>query len=392
MEPVKNNSKVSDKKSCNIIKRSVPTKMYTSLFVFCVVIKSITSECNIVKSSATCSSVSSIREIPIKEIKILKIENNFQELSLPSGVFKNSDDLDQLSITQTRLPKVFPNTFENRNLKQLTLRNDIIEDIMPQAFENLPKLQILDLSFNNLEVIRKGVFINLTISTLKLSNNHVRSIEDNALQNLQKLKKLLLDSNQLRAIFILQILDHPETLEVLCLYNNSLANISNDMLKGLSNLQTLNLSFNHITIIEQHSFQQTPDLQTLLLSNNNIKEIDGSAFPSDGHRHIKKLYLNNNELMFLSSEFFFRLSALKKIALVGNPWQCDCFDIIEKFLRENNIEEACQQEYVNGSLPICVSERPGDRCTYQYNEKLALKYLEYKKTYPLIVIAIDCVL
>ncbi|KAG5872997.1 hypothetical protein JTB14_024155 [Gonioctena quinquepunctata] len=216
-------------------------------------------------------------------------------------------------------------------------------------------------------------------------------MEDSALENLPLLSKLKLDHNNIETIYIHKILSHPEQLEILWLHNNSLTLVTSFMLQRLAKLKLLNLGFNKISLIEPNAFEQTPELQTLVLTHNKLKEVDGNIFPRKGLDYLEKLYLDNNELMFLSSSFFFRLNSLKHITLVENPWDCACQEVINRILTENRITEECQKWSMDGQRPRCVSEEATNKvCSYKYNQNLSEIYRNYKNSYPLHLSSLSC--
>lgn len=333
-------------------------------------------KCQVLKSIATCDSVNVPPEV-YQGVNFLQIKNDVSQSFLSKYVFRYSN-FDKLSIYNCSLKTIRTNTFVDLNISYLALMENNIEILETGAFKNLTKLDKLLLRHNKIKIIQKSVLTNLPVSVLSLSFNLISSIEDSALENLPSLKKLHLDSNRLDNIFVHKVIDDPSSLETLWLHNNSLRLVTNYMLKGLKNLQILNLGFNNIETIEDGTFQQTPKLQTLVLTNNRIKDIDGGVFPRQGLTDLKILYLDNNELMFLSTSFFFRLNGLEKITLVGNPWLCPCLNIITRILYDNKIKEKCQYEYNTGGKPVCVTEPSMISCTYKYDSGLKNRYFYVK--------------
>ncbi|KAJ8973840.1 hypothetical protein NQ317_017997 [Molorchus minor] len=273
------------------------------------------------------------------------------------------------------------------------MHNNTIQKIYPEAFTNLTHLRKLSINGNNLITISKDIFTNLPVQDLTLSGNKISSIETMAMKNLPNLTKLKLHGNSLTDLFVHTILSYPETLEILWLQNNSFTAVTNYMLYRLSNLRVLNVGFNSISFIEANSFNNTPILETLVLTHNVIKELDGSIYKALGMDYLKKLYLDNNRLMFLPSSFFFRLNNLERITLVGNPWFCGCLDVIHRFLFENHILEKCAGDYRNGTRAICVSDTVEDMtCKYVYNNDLSEYYELNKRKNPLYKLPIQCIL
>lgn len=347
--------------------------------VICLfVIRKAHAKCHIVKSVATCESID-IPEQVYRSVDVLEIENGVKETFLPKYLFRYSK-LDKLSISNCNITKISADTFVDLSCSYISLVNNSIEVIFPGAFRNLTRLDKLLIGRNKLKTIESEVFINLPISVLTLSRNSIETIEDTALKGLPNLKKLHLDNNQLDNVFVHKIIDYPSRLEILWLHNNSIKLLTNYMLKELRNLKLLNVGFNKIDTIEDATFGQTPQLDTLVLTHNLIKEMNGDVFPQKGLNFLKKLYLDHNELMFLTSRFFLRLNVLKRITLVGNPWLCPCLDDISRILYDNQIMERCQNEYNSGGKPVCISDPSQSSCTYKYNDELCNKYIQARNS------------
>lgn len=349
-------------------------KSYVIIIISLFVLENIDTKCTIVKLSARCDSFN-IPEDVIQSVNYLEIRHGVREIFFPQYLFRYSN-FNKLSISKCDIKRIRSDTFVDLSVSYISLLENGIERLYAGAFKNLSRLEKLSLAYNKIEVIPVEVLSGLPMQSLTLSNNLIKTIEDGALKNLPNLKRLHLDSNVLGNIVIHKILDHPETLEILWLHNNSLKILTNHMLNGLTNLKVLNLAFNQIQTIENDSFGQTPNLDTLVFTHNRIKEIDGAVFPRRGLNYLTKLYMDHNELMFLSSNFFLRLNGLKKITLVGNPWICQCLDIVTRILYDNQIREECQFEYNSGGKPVCISDESQNICSYKYNNELSSQYLQ----------------
>ena len=91
----------------------------------------------------------------------------------------NFSNLQNLVIMDVNI-EVLKNEFLNRfppTLRKLFIINCNIEQIEPDAFSKLTKLDCLDLSRNRLKFIEKDTFSNLkNLQTLDLSNNQIKHI------------------------------------------------------------------------------------------------------------------------------------------------------------------------------------------------------------------------
>uniref|UniRef100_A0A6P7G125 Connectin-like n=1 Tax=Diabrotica virgifera virgifera TaxID=50390 RepID=A0A6P7G125_DIAVI len=369
------------------------------LFVF--INKSI-SDCVKNRNKLVCKDIRQISQRFFNEttntlqgITSIEIRNDNQVLGVAADSFSDGKNLEVVMLFKSNIHKLYSETFKDLpELRRLYLYYNQITDLYPKTFSNLPKLSNLLLNNNNLKFIRPGVFKNLpALNSLDLDNNLLSNIEDGVLTNFPSLARLRLNNNNIETIFVHKIISFPEKLEILWLHNNSLTVVSNFMLQNLVSLKVLNLGFNKISTIEAGSFSQTPNLITLVLTNNNLKELDGSAFPIRGLDLLDNLYIDHNYLMFLRSSFFIRLSGLKKITLMGNPWFCNCLYDIYRVISENNIEEKCQGDYVNAKRPICVSDGVDVKvCQYRYNVTMRDKYLEVDRSIAFDMNPLNCIL
>ncbi|XP_018562336.1 SLIT and NTRK-like protein 1 [Anoplophora glabripennis] len=163
------------------------------------------------------------------------------------------------------------------------------------------------------------------------------------------------------------------------------------MLQGLENVITLNLAMNSISFIESDSFKQTPNLKYLVLSHNQLREINGNIFSNAATSNLKKLYINDNKLMFLPFNFFVRLRKFKNIVIAGNPWYCSCLTIVEMQPAENGIVEKCNEKYSSGERAVCISGSVGEsNCVHLYNDDVSGRYETYKRTLPLPKKPVTC--
>lgn len=143
------------------------------------------------------------------------------------------------------------------------------------------------------------------------------------------------------------------------------------------NLENLDVASNEIVTVEEGAFEETPYIETLILSRNKFKQLNGNIFPREGLRYLRFLYLDNNELMFLPSNFFVKLIILERVTLVGNPWFCLCLDDISRILRKNKIKEECKLE--DSGKVLCINDSFENLCSYKYNSDLSNSYLQNMK-------------
>lgn len=80
-------------------------------------------------------------------------------------------------------------------LDKLKLQNDGITGIEAGAFQNVPVLRDVRISYNKIKTIKKGVFNYLNVKLLNLQHNGIETIENGAFDNMPELTILELDIN-----------------------------------------------------------------------------------------------------------------------------------------------------------------------------------------------------
>jgi Leucine-rich repeat (LRR) protein len=150
------------------------------------------------------------------------------------------------------------------NLKKLNISNNKIKGI-PKEINNLIKLESLSLYNNEISIIPKEIKKLINLNYLYLYNNKI-SIIPNEINDLTNLIYLNIYNNKIIKFDINLI-----KLEYLNLGKNKISNISKEI-KNLINLQELDLSANKISILPLE-IKYLLNLKNLDLTNNIIKQI-----------------------------------------------------------------------------------------------------------------------
>uniref|UniRef100_A0A914RH07 Uncharacterized protein n=1 Tax=Parascaris equorum TaxID=6256 RepID=A0A914RH07_PAREQ len=183
----------------------------------------------------------------------------------------------------------------------LETKADGISDFPDGMFEQLIKLQRLNLMGCSLTTIRNQTFLNCdafkwlsNVRRLSLAGNYLNSTEACIWQYFNKIEELDLSWNELNNIEADTFAPMGPTLKVLNLrHNTNLSQLDENAFRNLTNLRRLNLSDTAITHIDAQS------------------------------KTLSKLALSGNLLTALPATLLSQLHALKEVDLSSNPWLCD---------------------------------------------------------------------
>ncbi|KAL3887313.1 hypothetical protein ACJMK2_027255, partial [Sinanodonta woodiana] len=292
------------------------------------------SKCKHEQSTLNCSGVG-INTIP-------------NEADFPPGL--KILDLSYNNITAVP----FLNFSENvsSSLTQLLLNHNRINTIQNLSFSKLGSLQTLDLSFNSLS----GSDMN-----------------QNTFANMSALKELILDHNPLQIIQRIGFSDFKlPSLRNLSLSHCEVIQLENSVI-GFKTLNTLNLSWNHLnsTSIMDLPIIIIGDFNTLDLSHNEITKLDENNFPAvyglknlildhNSITHLNLFYVTMYQIQTISFRYndirtlentslHWDLTTLQTIDFTGNPIVCDCnisWLLVEPRVRSKTVIIVCDSPYV----------------------------------------------
>ena len=198
----------------------------------------------------------------------------------------------------------------------INLFSNLITEIHPHTFNNLPNLCILYLGDNSITEIHPDTFNNLPyLYKLYLGDNSITEIHPDTFNNLPYLHKLYLGDNSITEI-------HPNTfsnlpmIESLLMDKNQITEIHPNAFSNLPILRELNLSENLITGIHPDTFNDLPKLRHLHLNNNSIKEIHPDTF--NNLHELIFLFIYNNSIKALLPNTFNNMNALVNLQISYN--------------------------------------------------------------------------
>ncbi|KAK6041603.1 leucine Rich repeat-containing domain protein [Cooperia oncophora] len=178
-------------------------------------------------------------------------------------------------------------------LNFLNLPGNRITEINRQAFLNVPQLQYLYLTNNQISRLVPHQFASFNqIEMIDLTNNNITDIPDECIARLPQLRQLFLGGNRIRTIGKNAFAN--TSVAILSFVNNELTEIREGMLDGMVGLQSVAFRSNKIKSVHPNAFYSSPSLITIDLSDNEITELSPSTFLAQ--LNLQLIDLRNNKL------------------------------------------------------------------------------------------------
>ena len=264
-------------------------------------------------------------------------------------------NLNNESIINSTFDDVYIENFV-KNLKIIELNNWGIEILSKNSFEKFSKLKVLRLNSNSINTIdfssfltnetnlnensNNGIeFLKNQLIELDLSNNKIELIKIENLMYFENLKILNLSRNHIRVIdlkLISLIAPHLQVFDVSFNYIQkfSLLNVnSNNNNRGVQTSATS--YFYSIQLIYNYFLK---DLIYINLSGNFLSNILDLFSITVNQLESSQEYCNITEL----NQGYFKRASPIHINIKNNPWKCDCLDL--SFLI-SIIEKTAQQQF-----------------------------------------------
>ncbi|OXU31673.1 hypothetical protein TSAR_000714 [Trichomalopsis sarcophagae] len=242
---------------------------------------------------------------------------------LPSSLH-GLEQLQILDLSFNQLQALAPETLSSlTNLLELKLVRNRIRELREGAFDRLPRLALVDLENNDLALVERNAVRALPeLQALRLGKNRIQMIPSGAFSELPMLQSAELQENRIHEIAGNAFINVPHLL-FLNLSHNLLTSLEHMGLESLRSLEVLDLSDNRITRVSSESLAAMEWLVELKMDNNRICAIQGSPF--DDMPRLRVLSLRSNRMASVSENAFKRLrSNIAVLDIDGNPLSCSC--------------------------------------------------------------------
>ncbi|KAM8954006.1 transforming growth factor beta activator LRRC33 isoform 1-T1 [Pelodytes ibericus] len=158
------------------------------------------------------------------------------------------------------------------DIHELLLDFNHIKSLSRTSLSLYPDLKILSLNSNCLELIETDAFQGtIRLESLSLHDNTIAtgySWASEALRFIPSLKKLDLSQNNLTMDMVITVIQNLKSLEYLSLDNNMIMRLDATVFAGVTELKKLSLQWNYIYEIESGTFKHLVKLKTLNLAFN----------------------------------------------------------------------------------------------------------------------------
>lgn len=209
------------------------------------------------------------------------------------------------------------------DLKSLTLTDGSLESAPNLAFH---KLWYLDLSNNKIESIHRWPFRSLhTVHKLYLNNNGLEHISLYTFYGLSN-------------------------LHILSLANHTLKSVP--LFYGAYQLEDINLSNGHISVLNSYTFSEVGRLRTLNLSNNLITYLPDGVFSR--LRQLRQLILSGNEILQVEAMVFRYSSYLQSVSVKSYKLCCYVPKQVSCLYQDTTATSFCYEMFTNSAIENIV--------------------------------------
>lgn len=281
---------------------------YTARFLFCPLHNTSVNEV--------------IERIGFRRLKSLQIvSSSSYSDSLQKKNFEKLYDVTRLTLDSIGLTSLPRDIFEDMgNLTFLKMElNNIVHPIEEEVFSFTPKLEKLEIGYNNLTDLKPGLFKNLSrLRLMNLTGNKLLNLNRSVFSDVTNLEYLDLSSNGLRYIGTDLLVDLNK-LKKLNLNDNEFVNLPQRFLSNTTDLEEFILQKNKGSkplFFPAGFFSNLTALKTVNLSGSNIDWLDKNAF--DHSKNIQEIYLDRNQLTELEQNTFAHLENLITLDLSQN--------------------------------------------------------------------------
>jgi len=232
--------------------------------------------CDVLGYHVDCSnkSLHNIPTIHLTHVQELFLnDNNITCLEKDSFISKGLTELDNLALDRCGLETIDLGAFNGlTELKYLSMLENGLVGIPRRTFENMNVLEYLGLQYNKIEHLDVNVFSGLiNLRYINLEGNEIMKLHPDIFVGLHKLERLDLGANGGLQIPTDRHFITSHSLKVLNITSCNISSVSIETFSNVNALQTLDLSYNNLTIIDINILRSLPKLSALPLYDNPLQ-------------------------------------------------------------------------------------------------------------------------
>lgn len=259
-------------------------------------------------------------------------DNHLKAFENTDNLLNNNKKLRDVDLSYNHITKV---DFKDFDTSDHTLQTLDLSYNQIRLLWGALRVYSINLRNNNLQTITNDFFQNVTnLQELDLQYNNLYNIEHQGFKNLIDLKILKASHNNLNEL-------HPQTFNMstkltdLELQFNNLSELNDGLFDSFYNLKALNVSYNNLQMVNNHMFHTATQLESLDISHNIISIIFRNTFVSP---KLKFLAINDNQLEILDIENTLKYTKnLNMFLLDNNQFDCKTLLGILKECHKNQI-------------------------------------------------------
>ncbi|XP_037369880.1 leucine-rich repeat-containing G-protein coupled receptor 5 isoform X2 [Talpa occidentalis] len=255
------------------------------------------------------------------------LDLNYNNLDEFPTAIRTLSNLKELGFHSNNIKSIPEKAFVgNPSLITIHFYDNPIQLVGKSAFQHLPELRTLTLNGASQITEFPDLTGTASLESLTLTGAQISSLPQTVCDQLPNLQVLDLSYNLLEDLPSFSVC---QKLQKIDLRHNAIYEIKVDTFQQLLGLRSLNLAWNKIAIIHPNAFSTLPSLRKLDLSANSL-----SSFPVTGLHGLTHLKLTGNHALqsLISSENFPEL----KVIEMPYAYQCCAFGVCENVYKISN--------------------------------------------------------
>nr|XP_058938388.1 leucine-rich repeat-containing G-protein coupled receptor 5 isoform X3 [Kogia breviceps] len=255
------------------------------------------------------------------------LDLNYNNLDEFPTAIRTLSNLKELGFHSNNIKSIPEKAFVgNPSLITIHFYDNPIQVVGRSAFQHLPELRTLTLNGASQITEFPDLTGTASLESLTLTGAQISSLPQTVCDQLPNLQVLDLSYNLLEDLPSFSVC---QKLQKIDLRHNEMCEIRANTFQQLFSLRSLNLAWNKIAIIHPNAFSTLPSLRKLDLSSNRL-----SSFPVTGLHGLTHLKLTGNHALqsLISSENFPEL----KVIEMPYAYQCCAFGVCENVYKISN--------------------------------------------------------